>query len=331
MQGSSEIPFRFQFINQSGNTVGWRSQPGQLTEQSIQLKDLELSYNAVLESTTRDQRLVLSVDPTQIHHEDLQKNLIQGRTLILQVTSAKPLELERHIDRVSSFYLAERHHQTLIQQGQGEAFRTCICPQCEATIDVSLLNKSPFIYCRFCESISEDNGPVITNGENYRQCDECQWFDRVQGYTVFYFYFLLVVYGFSYRRRHLCDTCMNKVFWKALLINFVFLLGIFPTLWMKFKSASGRNPDFKELANANALGKKGKIQRGTEHYNTLYNRHPGHPGVLYSHALSQFKAQSADEGWSLLEQSLQNCSNYAPTIRMINRIQDRAQEKAAAQ
>ena len=324
MPETIDTPFRFQFVNSSGQPVGWRSRPGKLTPDSIQLKDVELSYNAIVDSTTRNQRLVLVLDPLEIKHDEISKHLISQQTLVLQITQAKPLQLERQIDRVSSSYLAERHRQDLIRQGQGEAFRTCVCPHCEATIDLSLLNKSPWIYCRFCESIFEDHGPVVSDGEHYRQCDECAWFDRVQSYTVFYFYFLVFFYGFSYKRRTLCDTCMDKVFWKALLINFIFILGIFPTLWMKLKGKAGRNPDFKELARGNSHGKQGNLQSAVDQYEQMYNRHPGHPGIAYNHALSLFKADDTQGGVSVLQDSLKNCSNYAPSVRLLNRLRDQA-------
>ena len=324
MQATSDLTFRYQYLNQDGRPISWRSYQGTLTQDSIQFKNGTVGYNAVLDSTTRDNRLVLMLDPQAINLEDFPKQLVQGNTLILHISRAKPLVLERYIDRMSSSCLAERHRQSLVQQGQGDAFRTCICPQCESTIDVSLLNKTPFVYCRFCETVSEDNGPAITDGEYYRLCDECGWFDHVQGYTEFYFYFLLVVYGFSSKRRHLCGTCMNRVFWRALLINLIFVLGIFPTLWMKLKGKAGENKAFKELSSGNTSGQKGKLDQAIAQYEIINSRYPGHPGVAYNQALSYFKAQDGQRGVECLQDSLKNCSNYSPSVRMINHLQERA-------
>ena len=277
-QRSSESKFRFQYVNQSGKAVGWRSAPGSLTEEAIQLKGNPLGYQAVLHSICRDRRLILTVNPQEVSNPEIAKHLINGKLLVLDITRAKSTDLELFIDRISSRYQAEKHRTELEGKGKGGEFRSVSCPRCEATVDLSLLTKTPYVYCRFCETIFQERGELQTVGKTYRLCDECGWFDRVQGYTEFYFYFLLVVYGFSWKRRHLCDNCVNQVFWKVLLINLIFILGVFPALWMKIKSLMGRKKDLQSLAKANALGKKGNYDQAGIIYAELYQHYPQHPG-----------------------------------------------------
>lgn len=316
--------FRFRYVNQNGQAVGWRAAAGVLTERKIQLKDHKLSYRAVLNSTCRDRRLVLVVDPTAVGSEEVSKHLVGGNSLILEISGAQPLDLEQKIDRISSHYIAQSHKAQLEKEGKGHEFHSITCPHCESTVDLSLLNKTPYVYCRYCETVFQERSDLKTVGTQYRLCDECGWFDRVQSYSEFYFYFLLVVYGFSHKRRHLCDTCVNKTFWKVLAINFIFILGIFPALWMKIKSLIGRDEALKELAKANAIAKKGDYAKAEAIYNRLYERYPQHPGVLFSQSMGHLQGKDVQGTWQLLEKSLRSCSNYSPTVRLMNRIQEAA-------
>lgn len=323
-QHPSELNFRFQYVNRSGRATGWWPAGGSLTQDAIQLKDQSLSYRAVLNSTCRDRRLILTLDPREVSSEKITEHLIDGNGLLLEVSGAKTNDLELFIDRISSRYLADKHRAALEQEGKGHEFRSITCPHCGSTVDLSLLNKTSFVYCRFCETIFQEHGDLKTLGTTYRLCDECGWFDRVQGYTEFYFYFLLVVYGFSWKRRHLCDNCVKGVFWKVLLINLIFILGIFPALWMKIKSLGGRDKDLQKLARANALGKQGKCEQAAPLYAELRERYPRHPGLLFSESLSHLKGQDGAGTWRLLEDSLRGCSNYGPSVRLMNRLQEAA-------
>ena len=325
-QHPSELKFRFQYVNRSGRPIGLWPAGGSLTEEAIQLKKQSLGYQAILNSTCRDRRLILTVDPQEVHDEDIAKHFIDGKALILEITRAKATDLELFIDRISSRHLAAKHQEELEREGKGREFRSVTCPHCESTIDVSLLNKTSYVYCRFCETIFQEQGDLKTLGTTYRLCDECGWFDRVQGYTEFYFYFLLVIYGFSWKRRHLCDNCVKSVFWKVLLINLIFILGIFPALWMKIKSLRGRDKDLQNLAKANALGKQGKYEQAAALYAELRERYPRHPGLLLSESLSHLQGQDATGTWKLLEDSLKGCSNYGPSVRLMNRLQEAASQ-----
>ena len=327
-QHPSELKFRFQYVDRSGRVKGWWPAAGSLTEEAIQLKEHSLGHQAVLQSTCRDRRLILTVDPQEVRDEEIAKHLIDSKVLVLEVTRAKATDLELFIDRISSRYLAQKHREELEQEGKGREFRSVTCPHCESTIDLSLLNKTSYIYCRFCETIFQEHGDLKTLGTTYRLCDECGWFDRVQGYTEFYFYFLLVIYGFSWKRRHLCDNCVKGVFWKVLLVNLIFILGIFPALWMKIQSLRGRDKDLQNLAKANALGKQGKYEQAATLYAGLRERYPRHPGLLLSESLSHLQGQDGAGTWRLLEESLQGCSNYGPAVRLMNRLQDAASQSS---
>src|SRR5690606_12310932 len=118
------------------------------------------------------------------------KVLADQSVLILSVSKVKALDLERFVDRVSSYIQTEQHRKKLDAEGKSDLFHTMICPECNAVVDLSELDKSHYVYCRFCESVfTARDHSVTTQGHAYRVCEECHMYARVQGYTEFYFYF----------------------------------------------------------------------------------------------------------------------------------------------
>jgi DNA-directed RNA polymerase subunit RPC12/RpoP len=148
----------------------------------------------------------------------------EGGVLALEVQGVQARDLERTIDRRASALAAQRHKRELAAAGDENRYRVMTCPHCQATIDLSDFERTRYVYCRYCGSILDRGGGIVSSGDAYHVCSECQMFGRVRGYTVFYFYFLLVVYGFSYGRRYLCDTCAVRTAQRALLLNLIFLL-----------------------------------------------------------------------------------------------------------
>ncbi len=313
---ADELEFRFQYVDAAGNAKGLRAQLGCLSPTGIELKGLVVPFTAVLETVARDNRLVLAVDGAQIPQE-LYKHLIDAKLLILESTKVKPAVLKPRIDRVTSVYRAERHRQELEAEGKAHEFVCVTCPECDATIDASGPYDTAHVYCPYCDSVSQNTGALVSSGKHYRLCEECGWFDRVQGYTEFYFYFLLVVAGYSSKRRFLCDSCVNRVFWKTLLLNFLFIIGIPSSIWMKIKSKKGRVEGFQELAQANALAKKGRGSEAAQLYAAALDRYPGHPGILYDQGFAALAANDLASARSYFQQALQQCSNFEPAQRLL--------------
>ncbi|MEW6496745.1 MAG: hypothetical protein AB1589_30115 [Cyanobacteriota bacterium] len=167
----------------------------------------------------------------------------------------------------------------------------------------------------------------MTKGSTYRLCDECGMFDRVKSYTEFYFYFLLIVYGFYYKRRHVCDNCASAIFWKTFLLNLLFVIGVPSSLWIKIKSMIGRDPYLKQLATANSLSKKGNFQRADKLYNQLSKQYPEHPGLLMNEGLGHLQGKDTAGAVYRFEQALKSCSNYYPVIKRLYQLQTANQPK----
>jgi Zn-finger nucleic acid-binding protein len=321
MEDAAPISFKFRFIKK-GQAAHIMSKKGQADDIGLELGGDRIRYEEVVDTTSRDNRLIVVFRPGAELGPVVGKNLAEAGIAIIEVYKIGVRTLERYIDRRSSLKQTEQRRARLAQEGKLNLFRTLACPCCAATVDVSELDRTTYVYCRFCESVFKDGGEVVTLGDVYRVCDECSIFDRVQSYTEFYFYFLLVVYGFSHKKRHLCDNCAGRTFWKVLAINAVFMLGVPSAIWMKVKSMRGREARLAELPSANALAKKGKVDAAHMVFATLYERLPDHPGLLYDQGLGALMAGRTDEGVGYLERSLKACANFLPSIQFLGSLSD---------
>ncbi len=313
-------PFKFRYVT-GGSVSGLFAIKGQLSEDGLKLGEHLLRFSSVVDSTTRDERVVLTIDSSDPElGTELRKKLQQDAFLVLHIYGMKAEGLERLIDRHASAHEAEECRARLVAEGRGELFRTTLCPCCSATVNLSELPETPYVYCRFCETLFGQQTSRPKGKNSYRHCDECGYFDRVQGYGEFYFYFLLVVYGFSHQRRHLCDDCGASLANKLLAINAIFLLGVPNALACAFRARSGRDQDLSPLAKANRLAKKGKMDLANAEYLKVLDVLPGHPGIHLNMARGYLTCQSAGEGFSHLRQSIDACSNFDPALMIAARI-----------
>ena len=329
MQITSEISYKFKYVK-NGQAQGFRSKKAQATSGNLTLDGCPLQYEDIIDTTSRDNRIILQLVPNAQIDKAVRQEFSQRNILILEVQKTKAIELEKFIDRNASLKLANKRKNALVAAGQGDKFRAITCPHCAATIDLTDYKKSTYAYCRYCESILNKNLEIVANGDQYRHCDECNLFDRVQGHTEFYFYFLLIVYGFRSKRRHLCDACALKISNRALLMNLPFILGIFPALNMRIKASRGKAAAYKNMTQANRLAKDGKYDEADQLYTNMLMEHPSHPGILFNQSLSHFNGDDSQKGINYISQSIRGGSNYLPSLRFLNRIQKSVQTKQAA-
>ncbi len=143
-------------------------------------------------------------------------------------------------------------------------------------------------------------------------------FDHIRPYTEFYFYFLLLVYGFSYKQVHLCHSCAHKTFLKTLGLNLIFIIGVPSAIWLKVKSMMNRNPQFEGLAKANALAKAGRPMDAEPYFQQVLAQNPRHPAVLMNRAIGQINGGDKNGAVACLQESLRACNHYLPALRMLN-------------
>jgi hypothetical protein len=330
MQSKPQLQFKFRYVR-DGQARGLRAKSGTASADRLELDGEPIRYEDIHDTTCRDRRLVVALAPAAPLGAKAAKARQEERFLVLEVQKVDVQELERHIDRHSSEAAAERHRQQLVAAGDESLFRAVLCPHCGATIDLSGFNRTRYVHCRFCGSLLDKGERVVALGEGYQTCGECQMFGRVRGYTVFYFYFLLVVYGFSYGRRYLCDVCAVRQARRALLLNFVFLLGIPSSVYMWIKAVTGHEPELKELPKANALAQKGKYQQADPIYDRLLMRHAEHPGLLFNQSVGHLRGGQLQQAIDYLNRSLRSCSNYLPAMQTVHGMQQVAEHKVKAE
>lgn len=311
--------FKFRYVR-DGNVTGFLASKGSVDDSGLRLGELVLPLAQVADTTTRDERLVITLDP---HAGDIPLPLrekLQNGFLVLHIYGMSAVRLEKAIDRRTSAIEAAQRKAQLVAEGKGHLFRTETCPCCAATVDLSELPEADYSYCRFCETVF---GKVMPRGKasnTYCQCDECGYYDRVQGYGEFYFYFLLVVYGFRHRRRHLCDDCGASLANKLLAMNAIFLLGVPNALACAIRARAGRDQHLSALASANALAKKGKMREAEAQYAKVLQSVPGHPGAHFNMAIGNLKTNDSAEGLRHLQLAIESCPSFEPALRLAHRL-----------
>jgi hypothetical protein len=314
------LDFKFRFVK-GGRATGFLAKKGNVSTSGLMLDEDRVPWEAIADTDSRDNRIIIAFDPAWRTPPRLSQQLLQGAAVALEVTSGSGAEgVERAIDRHASRHEVAAHKAELEARGEGDKFRSVVCPSCQAQVDLSGLHEGRYVYCRFCTSLFDARSRKAADGEGYRLCGECEMFDRVQGYTEFYFYFLLVVYGFRYQRRHLCDACAGKLFWKVFALNAIFVLGVPSALWLKAKSMRGKPEAFKSLARANTLARKGRHKEADAAFAEISRTFPDHPGVLYNQALGHLLGNDARGGARLIEKCLESCPNYGPALSLVAKL-----------
>jgi hypothetical protein len=151
-------------------------------------------------------------------------------------------------------------------------------------------------------------------------CSECGLFGQIRPYTVFHFYFLLIVYGFRYQRRYLCDTCAQKTAIRTLLLNLIFLVGVPTAVYNYFKARSEGDSEFAGLAKANALALKGNYQEADRLYDRLSMQSGHHPGILMNQGLGHLRGGDTRGAVEFFHASLGAAPNYGPTWQVLDSL-----------
>ncbi len=316
---SMKRDFKFRYVK-DGKTVGFLSSKGAVEDIGLRLGDLTLPYEAVVDTTTRDERLILTIDSGGPNFPPELLAQLQDYFLVLHVYGGLADSLEKAIDRFCSVVEAQARKLHLQAEGNGHLFRTVECPLCQCTVDLSEFPETPYSYCRFCETVFGQGLNMSRSKNNYRECDECGYHDRIQGYTEFYFYFLLVVYGYRHNRRHMCDSCAISMSNKLLAANALFLLGVPNAVTCAVRARSGRDLSLASLAQANKFARAGRLAEADSQYDQVLRNFRDHPGVRYNQAITYLKAQRVEDGLAHLRASIEACPNYLPALTLVHRL-----------
>lgn len=300
------IDFKYKLLDADGKQTGLRSLSGSVDDKQLVLDGEAVPLVAVRGALRRFDRLVIQL---------LQEGG-EVAALAIAVTGGKPRRVAEEINRNASQRLADRRRELVAKQGR--SFSATECPQCGATVETTGFATGPQLYCNYCDSLSTFGPDAPAHEQRYRICDECGLYACPRAFTLFYFYFLLFVYGYSYRRTHCCHTCMRPQAWKMLGANLLFVLGVPVALAQLVRSYRGGGGwDFTGLDQANAAAKRGNLGVAVPAYEAVIRRLPAAAGVHYNLGLAQMGKGQWEPAIASLEASLRDCPTYAPAAKAL--------------
>jgi hypothetical protein len=300
------ISFKFKWVDDQGNEAGFLSKKGSFDGEMLVLDDVQLPAAALTGVDNRGNRIVVSFlgEDGEVHG------------LIVAITSGSAENLKLALGRARSTAWAERHREELESQGRGHEFRQAVCPHCQATIDLTGMPESPQVYCSFCDTIGTVDAVehAARHEPRYRLCDECGMYSKPRQFTIFYFYFLLVVYGYWSKKTWRCPGCMRGEAWKMLFGNLLFLIGVPVAVMQLFRSYGGTDLGslYAGLDTANLKARRGNLRGAIDDYRKIIQNQPTTAGVKYNIGLACLHDNDPEKAARSFEFALQDCANYAP-------------------
>ncbi len=188
------------------------------------------------------------------------------------------------------------------------------CPNCNAAIILTDMPDTPQIYCHFCDSLMTHNTSMAAKDEReYCLCDACGMFSKPRRFTVFYFYFLFVVYGWSQNTTTRCPACMRGDAWKMLFGNLLFVLGV-PVAIAQLIRSYGREVTgtFAGLNAANLKAQRQDLSGALQIYSEISDRVPHCAGIKFNLGMALLGAEKTEQAARAFEAALGDCGNYAP-------------------
>ncbi|HYW80160.1 MAG TPA: tetratricopeptide repeat protein [Thermoguttaceae bacterium] len=303
------MKFKIYFVNDEGQAASFRAKRGSLEGDILTLDDTIIPVAAIVEVDVRSQYLVLSVMT-----EDEQP-------VSLVISTGKAKRLKAELGRLRSAVWAKMHRERLESKGLGHTFRQEDCPACGAVLDLTGMESSPQMSCNFCHTISTIPAANMQAGDTdaqtehgYRLCDECGMYSRPRQFTIFYFYFLVVLYGWRSRITWRCPGCMRGEAWKMLFGNMIFVLGVPTALIQLFRAYGGTDVGglFPGLDRANLQAKQGDLSGAIGSYQEMLGRRPVAAGVKFNIGLAFLKQERYEDAAKMFEFALADCANYQP-------------------
>ncbi|MEZ6131912.1 MAG: tetratricopeptide repeat protein [Planctomycetaceae bacterium] len=300
--------FKFKYLNEQGQETGFFSRKGHFDGHTLVLDTTEIPASDIYEVDHRGNRMVL-VEARDEQHPT---------TIVFAVNSGSVPDLKQALGVARSAAAAARRKQQLTEQGLGNTFHEVVCPHCSATNDLTGFRDSPQISCQFCHAVATVAG-APEEEKHYRLCDECGMYSKPRQFTVFYFYFLLVVYGWSSRQTWRCPGCMRGEAWKMLFGNLIFVLGVPVAIIQLIRAYGGTDLSsmYKGLDGANLKARSGRMEAAIVDYRRILERQPESAGVKYNIGLAFAQQNELQAAAKTLEAALNDCANYQPAANLL--------------
>lgn len=321
MTADEPMTFKFHWMNEQGQPAGFLRKKGSFDGTTLRLAEHEIPAGVILDVDVREARMVFVVP--------IEDGPAQGMGLVM--SSKKVAErLKSALDIARSGTWAEQHREELVKAGRGDVYRHETCPRCSATVILSDMPETPQIFCHYCQTLtfpgdSEKNAQAA----DYRICDECGMFSRPTKFTIFYFYFLFVIYGWRTRTTWRCPACMRPDAWKMLFGNLPFVLGV-PVAATQLARAYGGGAiggPFAGLDAGNRAARAGKFSQAIGKYQEILERRGHAAGVKYNLGLALLNEEDKARAAEAFEVALADCANYGPAYYQLREIYNELGEK----
>lgn len=305
------LQFKFYWLDDKGQQTSVRRKNGSFDGQTLVLEDAAIPAAVMTDVQFRDNRMLIStIDQNE-----------KPVYLAILVSGGMAPRLKEGLDYARSSAWAELHKKELAEKGQAHTYREEHCPHCGTTLILTGMPRTPQLYCQFCDTLSTIGGDEAppAGEEHLRICQECGMFARPTKFTIFYFYCLIVVYGWSSKSTWRCPACMRGDAWKMLFGNLLFLLGVPVALTQLVRAYGGSSPggDFKGLDTANIKARSGDVLGALEIYRSILGRVPHSAGLKYNIGLALLQQNEPERAAESFRLALEDCSNYVPAYQML--------------
>ncbi|MCA8923744.1 MAG: hypothetical protein KDD82_18185 [Planctomycetes bacterium] len=309
MHHAAPLEFKFRFVNKQGQPEGLLRTKGSFDGERLHLgKGVSCPAVAILQSETRNDRLILA----------LASDKPEPGIVVLAATKGVVNDLKARLDVSRSRFWADASRKALQAEGRGHAHRERECPNCSAVLLLTDMPETPQLYCVYCKALTTADGPEQRVETSHMLCDECGLFSAPRKFTIFYFYFLLVVYGYHQRITWRCPGCMRGEAWKMFFGNLLFVLGVPVAIAQLIRAyGSSRVGRYTGLDKANLLARKGDALAALDVYNEISSRVTPCAGIKYNAGMALVEAQDLEQAAEFFEFSLDDCANYAPAYRAL--------------
>ena len=303
--------FKFHWLDDNGNQTGILRKKGSFDGETLILEDVEIAAAVMTDVQFRDNRMLLS----SIDEND------EPIGLAILLSKGIAAQLKSGLDHARSATWAEMHKKTLAEKGRTGAYREERCPQCDTTLILTDMPRTPQLYCHFCDTLSTDGGyETPPAGEkDLRICEECGMFARPVKFTTFYFVFLIVFYWVSHGSTWRCPACMRREAWKMFFGNLIFLLGVPVAIVQLIRSYGGSSPGgaYKGLDKANIKARNGDLMGALQIYRSILERVSYSAGLKYNIGLALLQQNDLERAAESFRISLEDCSNYVPAYQLL--------------
>ncbi len=318
--------FDFRYVGADGKPYG-RTQRGNIKDDGLTLGEDVLYFHYIFDTAKDYDDLVLVLFPAIAAASSITDRVLKGtNALVLRLEPDNLLAVKSQIDRKYTALQAKLKREKMGYQKNLHNFRITPCPVCDATIDLSQRPDTPYIYCRYCETIFNKHRHFFTGADKYALCYECGYYSQVKHYS-----------GLGTKdSKEFCINCAESHIGKDWTLVFKRPLHFFA----KIQTQQEANPHFTDLDRANKLGRKGELSKAEVFYNNMLLHVKSYPAIHYNfgkaildiahHILAN--PQSAEDlaqvndlltrSAAQFEMSLKACCNYQPTLEILKKFSD---------